>query len=122
MRRTSAARVEQTSHNSELGTLRDLAQTIWRAATGASADARTELARMAAPLASRGVLTHTQERAATAAGLAQAQESHAAWTRADLVHCISQHLPDHAVGRDQEHACQLQLLADASRRRAASCA
>src|SRR5258708_35839099 len=59
---------------------------------------------MAAELASRGELTHAQERAARAAGLAQAQESRAAWTRADLIHCIGQNLPDHAAGRDQEHA------------------
>ena len=62
---------------------------------------------MTARLASRGELTHAQERAAMAAGLAQAQESRAAWTRADLVHCIGQNLPDHAIGRDQEHAWQL---------------
>ena len=70
-------------------------------------DGRAELARMAAQLASRGELTHAQERAAMAAGLAQAQESRAAWTRADLIHCIGQNLPDHATGRDQEHAWQL---------------
>jgi conjugative relaxase-like TrwC/TraI family protein len=118
---------EHASRAAELGTLRDLAQAIWRAAPhndgyasgradagpGAEADARrhaqpqiasAELARMRAELASRGELTHTQERAAMAAGLAQAQESRAAWTRADLIHCIGQHLPDHATGRDQEHA------------------
>jgi conjugative relaxase-like TrwC/TraI family protein len=97
---------EQTSRDAELGTLRDLARTIWRAPPGGSADARPELAQMAARLASRGELTHAQERAAMAAGLAQAQESRAAWTRADLVHRIAQHLPDHAIGRDQEHAWQ----------------
>ena len=98
---------EQTSRGAELGTLRDLARTIWRTAPQTRADARIELARMAARLASRGELTHAQERAAMAAGLAQAQESRAAWTRADLVHCIGQNLPDHAIGQDQEHAWQL---------------
>jgi TrwC relaxase len=106
---------EQTSRDAELGTLRDLARTTWSAASGSSADtdagtrgdARAELARMAAQLASRGALTHAQERAAMAAGLAQVQESRAAWTRADLVHRIAQHLPDQATGRDQEHAWQL---------------
>jgi conjugative relaxase-like TrwC/TraI family protein len=104
---------EQTSRGAELGTLRDLARTIWRAASssqpqaGGRAAQRGELARMEAPLASRGELTHAQERTVMAAGLAQAQESRAAWTRADLVHCIGQHLPDHAVGHDQEHAWQL---------------
>jgi conjugative relaxase-like TrwC/TraI family protein len=98
---------EQTSRDAELGTLRDLARTVWHAAPGASADARAELARMAARLASRGELTHAQEHAAMAAGLAQAQESRAAWTRADLIHCIGQNLPDHATGRDQEHAWQM---------------
>jgi conjugative relaxase-like TrwC/TraI family protein len=98
---------ESTSRDAELGTLRDLARTIWRAGPGARPDARAELARMAARLVSLGELTHAQERAAMAAGLAQAQEARAAWTRADLVHCISQHLPDHATGRDQEHAWQL---------------
>jgi conjugative relaxase-like TrwC/TraI family protein len=98
---------EQTSRDAELGTLRDLARAVWRAAPGAREDARPELTRMATLLASRGELTHAQERVAMAAGLAQAQESRAAWTRADLVHRIAQHLPDHAIGRDQEHAWQL---------------
>jgi conjugative relaxase-like TrwC/TraI family protein len=98
---------EQTSRDAELGTLRDLARTVWPAAPATSAEARVELARMAVQLASCGELTHAQERAAMAAGLAHAQESRAAWTRADLVHCISRHLPDHAIGRDQEHAWQL---------------
>jgi len=65
------------------------------------------MARMAAQPASRGELTHAQERAAMAAGLGQAQEARAAWTRGDLLHCIGQHLPDHAAGRDQAHAWQL---------------
>jgi len=98
---------EQTTRDAELGTLRDLARTIWRAAPGPNADARAELTRMAARLASRGELTHAQERAAMAAGLARAQESRAAWTRADLVHCIGQNLPDQAIGHDQEHAWRL---------------
>jgi len=63
--------------------------------------------RMAARLASRGELTHAQERAAMAAGLAQAQDARAVWTRADLIHGIGQQLPDHAAGRDQGHAWQL---------------
>ena len=84
-----------------------------RADAREQADARAEVARMTAWLASRGELTHTQERAAMAAGLAHAQDARAAWTRADLVHCIGQHLPDHATGRDQEHAwAYLQDLAD----------
>jgi conjugative relaxase-like TrwC/TraI family protein len=102
---------EQTSREAELGTLRDLARTIWHAAPRADAathaDARAELARMATRLASRGELTHAQERAAMAAGLAQAQEARAAWSRADLVHRIAQHLPDHVIGQDQERAWQL---------------
>jgi AAA domain/TrwC relaxase len=104
---------EQTSRKAELGTLHDLARTVWHAAPDAMArtltrrDTRAELARMSARLASRSELTHAQERAAMAAGLAQAQESRAAWTHADLVHCIAQNLPDHAVGQDQEHAWQL---------------
>ncbi|MHB1595612.1 MAG: MobF family relaxase [Streptosporangiaceae bacterium] len=132
---------EQTSRGAESGTLRDLARVIWRAAPGAQklaqaraqayaqaqarngtqpraearehAAARAEVARMTAWLASRGELTHAQEHAAMAAGLAHAQDARAAWTRADLVHCIGQHLPDHALGRDQEHAwAYLQGLAD----------
>jgi hypothetical protein len=114
---------EHTSHSAELGALRDLAGTIWRTApragtqagtcAGTGRDARAELARMAAQLAQRGELTHAHEHAAMAAGLAQAQEAKAAWTRADLVHCIAQHLPDHALGRDQQHAWQmLETLAD----------
>jgi hypothetical protein len=111
----SRPRVKQNS-----GTLRDLARNIWRGAIGAQAragagsgtrayaaspaDARAELDRMAAQLASRGELTHAQERAAMAAGLAQAQEARAAWRRSDLIHCIGQNLPDHAFGRDQEQA------------------
>jgi conjugative relaxase-like TrwC/TraI family protein len=98
---------ERTSRDAEPGTLRDLARTIWHAAPDAHTNARAELARMAAQLASRGELTHAQERSAMAAGLAQAQESRAAWTRADLVHRIGQNLPDHATGRDQEHAWQI---------------
>jgi conjugative relaxase-like TrwC/TraI family protein len=105
---------EHTSREAELGALRDLARTIWHAAgvgadtrAGTDADIRAELARMAARLASRGERTHAQERAAMAAGLAQAQESRAAWTRADLVHCIGQILPDDAIGQDQKHAWQL---------------
>ena len=106
---------EHTSRDAELGRLRDLARTVWHAASGASADASarthadapTDLARMAADLASRGELTHAQERAAMAAGLAQVQESRTAWTRAALVHHIAQHLPDHAIGQDQEHAWRL---------------
>jgi conjugative relaxase-like TrwC/TraI family protein len=95
---------EKTSRDAELGTLRDLARAIWRAAPGPRADARADPARMAAQLASRGELTHAQERAAMAAGLAQAQEARAAWTRADLTRHIAQNLPDHAIGQDQEHA------------------
>ncbi len=112
---------EQTSRGAELGTLRDLARVIWRpdahadpeASAGSRADARAEMARMAAQLAARGELTHAQERAAMAAGVAQAQEARVAWTRGDLLHCIGQHLPDLAAGRDQEHAWQmLEDLAD----------
>jgi conjugative relaxase-like TrwC/TraI family protein len=104
---------ETTSRGAELGTLRDLARTIWCAAPGTCADTRAELARMTAQLASRGELTHAQEHAAMVAGLARAQESRAAWTRAELVHCIGQHLPDHAIGQDQKHAWQLlETLAD----------
>lgn len=94
---------EKASRDAELGNLRDLARIIWRAAPHAHADA----ARMAAQLASRGELTHAQERAAMTAGLAHAQESRAAWGRAHLIHCIAAHLPDHAIGRDQEHAWQI---------------
>ena len=106
---------EHISRDAELGTLRDLARAIWpapRAQARAGADAasqaaaRGELARIEARLASRGELTYAQERAAMAAGLARAQEARAVWTRADLVHCIGQHLPDHAMGQDQEHAWQ----------------
>ncbi len=100
---------EKTSRDAELGTLRDLARTIWCAAPRAHADAT----RMAAQLASRGELTHAQEHAAMTAGLAHAQESRAACGRAHLIHCIARHLPDHAIGRDQEHAWQiLQDLTD----------
>jgi conjugative relaxase-like TrwC/TraI family protein len=90
---------EQTSRDAELGTLRDLARVIW--------PAHADATRRAAGLASRGELTPAQERAAMAAGLAQAQEARAAWGRAELIHCIGQNLPDHAAGRDQEHAWQL---------------
>jgi conjugative relaxase-like TrwC/TraI family protein len=114
---------ECASRDGELGTLRDLARTIWRNADRASGQtqqaragscgARAELARMAAQLAQRGELTHAQERATMAAGLAHAQEAKTAWTRADLVHCVGQHLPDQAVGQDQTHAWQyLSQLAD----------
>jgi TrwC relaxase/AAA domain len=104
---------EQASRDAELGTLRDLARTIWPGASGPPARAEEpasqpgELARMEAWLAARGELTHAQERTAMAAGLAQAQEARAAWARADLIHHIGQHLPDHAVGHDQEHAWRL---------------
>jgi conjugative relaxase-like TrwC/TraI family protein len=104
---------EQTSRDAELGTLRDLAHTIWGNADGSSVDTCADLARMAAQLASRGELTHAQERAAMAAGLAQAQDSRTVWTRAALIHSIGQQLPDHATARNQEHAWQyLQDLAD----------
>jgi conjugative relaxase-like TrwC/TraI family protein len=96
---------EQVSRGAELGTLRDLARTIWHPDSGA--DAAADSAQMAVWLAAHGELTHAQERAAMAAGLAKAQEANAAWTRADLVHCIGQNLPDHTTGRDQEHAWQL---------------
>jgi hypothetical protein len=99
----------------ELGTLRDLARRIWRVAGGADAEtradagsragARAELDQLAAQLASRGELTCAQGRAAMAAGLAQ--EALTAWSRADLIHCIGQHLPDHTLGRDQVHASVL---------------
>jgi hypothetical protein len=104
---------ERASRLAELGTLRDLTRTIWRAApranapTGARGDTRAELAQTVAQLASHGELKHAQEPAAMAAGLPQAQESRAAWTHPDLVHCIAQHLPDHAISQDQEHAWQL---------------
>jgi hypothetical protein len=55
------------------------------------AQTRAELARMTARLASRGELTRTQEGAAMAAGLAQAQESRTARSRADLPHCGGKH-------------------------------
>src|SRR5262249_4236996 len=118
---------EKTSRDAELGTLRDLARAIWRGVPRADAetragagtragmrgDTRAELAQMAEQLAQRGELTHVQERAAMAAGLAQAQEAKAAWTRAGLIHCISQHLPDHAIGHNQEHAWRyLEQLTD----------
>jgi conjugative relaxase-like TrwC/TraI family protein len=114
---------EHTLRSAELGTLRDLARTIWRTAPRASTqagtragtrrNARAELAQMAAQLSQRGELTHAHEYAAMAAGLAQAQEAKAAWTRADLVHCIAQHLPDRGLGQDQHHAWQmLETLAD----------
>ena len=91
---------EKTSADAELGTLRDLARTIWRATPRARADAT----HMVAQLASRGELTHAQEHAAMSAGLAHAQESRAAWGRPHLIHCIAAHLPDHAIGQNQEHA------------------
>jgi conjugative relaxase-like TrwC/TraI family protein len=112
---------EQSSRRAELGALRDLARAIWPGASdartrpdaGTRAGARAEMTRMAAQLASRAELTHAQERTAMAAGLAQAQETRSAWTRADLVHCIGQNLPDHAIGRDQDHAWRyLGSLAD----------
>ncbi|MDA8321928.1 MAG: relaxase domain-containing protein, partial [Actinomycetota bacterium] len=103
---------EHASRGAELGTLRDLARTIFQAnghadagaRAGAGGGARAELARMEAALASRGMLTPAQERAAMAAGLASAQEARAAWTRADLVHHIARNLPDRATGQTQEHA------------------
>jgi hypothetical protein len=111
---------EHSSRGAELGTLRQLAQSIWgtapseragastyartRATGRADAKARTDLARMREELARRWDLTHTQEHAAMAAGLTQAQEDKAAWSRADLIHCIGQQLPDQAIGRDQAHA------------------
>jgi conjugative relaxase-like TrwC/TraI family protein len=102
---------EQTSRAAELGTLRDLARIIWGNTTPERAHA--EFAGMRTELESRGELTHAQERAAMAAGIAHAQEAKAAWTRADLIHCIGQHLPDQAAGRSQEHAWQYLLhLAD----------
>jgi hypothetical protein len=65
-----------------------------------------ELGTLRAACVTRG--THARARTrGHAAGLAHAQEARAACTRADLVHCIGQHLPDHATGRDQEHAWQL---------------
>ncbi len=94
---------EETSRKAELGTLRDLARVIWHAAPRTHADGT----QMAAQLASRGLMTHAQEHAAMAAGLAQVQESRSAWGRTDLVHCIGQHLPDHAIGRSQEDAWQI---------------
>jgi conjugative relaxase-like TrwC/TraI family protein len=104
---------EHTSSAAERGTLRDLARTIWRSAAHADADARAELAQISAELSSRGELTYAQERAAMAAGVAQAQQTRAAWTRAGLIPCIGQHLPDHAAGRDQEHAWRyLEALTD----------
>jgi hypothetical protein len=64
-------------------------------------------------LARRGELTHAQERATMAAGPAHAREAKAAWTGADLIHCIGQYLPDRALGRDQEHAWRyLERLTD----------
>jgi conjugative relaxase-like TrwC/TraI family protein len=118
---------EHASRDAELGTLRQLAQSIWRSAPNAPPDAdakppararadakaRAELAHMREELARRGELTHAQEHATMAAGLAHAQEAKAAWTRADLIRCIGQHLPDRAVGRDQEHAWRyLERLTD----------
>jgi conjugative relaxase-like TrwC/TraI family protein len=111
---------EHTSRNAELGTLRDLAWSIWCGAMRAdsdaratSSDARAGVAQIAAELASRGELTHAQERATMVAGVAQAQESRAAWTRADLIRCVGQNLPDHAAGQDQEHAWRyLERLTD----------
>ena len=107
---------ERASRAAEPETPRDLARTIWHATprasalTGARGDTNAELVRKAGRLAPRGELTHTQERvfmAVGGAGLARAQESRVAWTRADLVHCIGQHLPNHVGGGDQEHAWQL---------------
>jgi len=96
---------EQSSRETELGTLRDLARLIWQP--------RAEPAQPRTQPAPRGNLTQAQERAAMAAGLARAQEARAAWTRADLVHCIGQHLPDHAIGQNQQHAWRiLESLAD----------
>ncbi|MHB1820706.1 MAG: MobF family relaxase [Streptosporangiaceae bacterium] len=94
---------EDSSRRAELGTLRDLARVVWHAAPRT----RTDATRLAAELASRGLMTFTQERAVMAAGLAQVQESRAAWGRADLIACIGQHLPDHAAGAGQEQAWRL---------------
>jgi hypothetical protein len=82
---------EQSSRGAELGTLRDLARTVWYAAPGGGADARVVLARMATRLASRRMLMLSQECAAMAAPLAQTHESLAAWSRADLIHCVGPH-------------------------------
>jgi hypothetical protein len=65
---------EQAWRDAELGTLHDLARVIGHATPGASArteaccDARAELARMAAQLASHGELTRAQRCATMAAG------------------------------------------------------
>ena len=90
---------EQASRDAEVGTLRDLARVIW--------PAHADATRMTDLPASRGGLTVAEERAAMAAGLARAQEARAAWGRADLIHCIGQSLPDHAIGQDQEDAWRL---------------
>ena len=73
-----------------------------KARRGTRRDTRAGLGRTAGWLHSHSELTHAQERAAMAAGLAQVQEARSAWTRADLVHAIVQNLPDHANSQDQE--------------------
>jgi hypothetical protein len=67
--------------------------------TGTRRDTRAGLGRRAGWLPSHSELTHAQERAAMAAGLAQAQEARSAWTGADLVHAIVQNLPTTRTAR-----------------------
>jgi hypothetical protein len=110
---------DRASRVAELGTLCDLARTIWHAAprasapTGARGDTGAELAQTATRLAPRGGVTQGQERAAMATGLAQAQESRAARSRPDPVHCIYGAHGGERYATSAQLSMEEQLLADA---------
>ena len=91
---------EQQTRGAELGSLRDLAAQIWRAALEAAAQDG------ATPGAQRE-LTPDELHHAMTAGLAQVQQEQSVWGRPQLLRAIAQHLPDHAHAASPGQAVRL---------------
>lgn len=91
---------ETVSREAELGSLAELAGSLW----AARAEAR---------IRSAGELTPAQERELMLKALADAQASSAAWGRQVLIHRLGENLPDHVTAAGSEHAARvLEGLAD----------
>jgi hypothetical protein len=84
---------EHTSREAELGSLTELAQSLW----DVKAQAQAELKRA-------GELSPAQERELMTTALANAQQSRAVFSRESLIHWLAQSLPDYVVAKGPEHA------------------
>ena len=84
---------DQTSRQAELGSLTELAHSLW----GGSAQAEARLKQA-------GELSPRAERALMLTALADAQSARATFSRETLIHRLGEAMPDHVVLKGDQHA------------------